>query len=212
MTDILNKLLKLQQAWQSQCNKSFDVNPDQLLTLASAQRRVYFWTDIFIIAVFVACGSWMAWSALSDFEDDWPWLVYSACCAWVAGYILLNRWRRRRFAAQYDDSVLAHVEWSINDLEHRMRLERFSGWWYILPIALGCMIPPAITCAMDFWKKPEIDLLFGLLFTEVLFLVMFFFIHWTMKKGGRIGHEAQRKELAALRTLRENLLKEEESK
>jgi hypothetical protein len=214
MTKILNKLAKLQQAWQAQCNRTPDVNPDQLLNSTRLQRKAYFWSDMFVIAVFVWCGGGMLIFSLRDFQDDWPWLVYTACCAWVVGYILFNRWRRRRFVAHYEDSVLAHVEWSINDIEHRMRVDRYTLWWYILPIALGCMIPPAISFVVEFRRKPELDmtsLIFNLFF-EVFFIAAFYIIHWTMKRARRIGMDGQLKQLDALRAFRDNLLKEEEGK
>jgi hypothetical protein len=101
---------KLQQAWQSQCNKPLDVNPDQLLKTVRFERRAYFWTDMFLIAVFVCVGAGMLWWTFRDIHKDWPWLINSASTAWVVGYILFNRWRRRRHAAHYDEPLLAHVE------------------------------------------------------------------------------------------------------
>ncbi len=91
-----NFLDRLQQAWQSQCSKPLDVNPDQLLNVARLERRVYFWVDMFVIFVFLCVGTGMLWSAFRDIQKDWPWLIYAASIAWVVGYMLFNRWRRRR--------------------------------------------------------------------------------------------------------------------
>src|SRR5206468_8627158 len=104
-----------------------------------------------------------------DIHQGWPWLISAASCAWVAGYILFNRWRRRRDAAHYDDSVLAHVEWSIKDVEHRMWMDRYSLWWYILPIALGCMIPPVLLFAMEDSERSLLDSLIPMLVSEAVF-------------------------------------------
>jgi hypothetical protein len=107
--------------------------------------------------------------------------------------------------------VLAHVEWSIKDIEHWMRLERNQLWWYELPIALGCMIPPLITFAMEYSKSPLFSSLFTLLITEGVFAAIFYLIHRALKYGERIAIEKRRQELRALRTLRESLLNPEES-
>ena len=128
----------------------------------------------------------------------------------MVGYILFNRWRRRRHAAHYDEPLLAHVEWSIKDIEHQMWLDRYSLWWYILPIALGCMIPPVLFFAMDYSKRPLLDSLMPLLGTEVVFVATFTFVYLVMKFGVRIADEKRRQELQALRALRESLLNTEE--
>ena len=50
----MNNLLdRLQQAWQSQCSKPIDVNPDQLLKVARLERLVYFGADVFVISAFM---------------------------------------------------------------------------------------------------------------------------------------------------------------
>ena len=210
MTNPLDKLVKLQQAWQSQCSKPIDVKPDQLLKIARLQRWVYFCVDVFVISVLLGVGGWMLWFAFRDIHNEWPWLIYSACMVSVVGFMLFHRWRRRRHAAHYDQPMLAHVEWSIKDIEHRMWMDRYTFWWYILPIALGCMIPPAISFAMEYGKRPRLDSLIPLLLGEAVFAAVFYFVHWAIKKGQRIGLQGQLKELQALRTLRETLLNSEE--
>ena len=201
---------KLQQAWQSQCNKPLDVNPDQLLKTVRFERRAYFWTDVFVILVFLCLGAFNVWWAFRDIQKDWPWLISAMSDVWVAGYILFNRWRRRRDAAHYDEPLLAQVEWSIKDIEHQMWLDRNTVWWYILPLTLGCMIPPAISFAMMYGENPGLEafvgLLFALLIVEGVFVAIFYSIHRSMKNWTRLGLERQRQELLALRALRETLL------
>jgi hypothetical protein len=92
--------------------------------------------------------------------------------------------------------------------------DRYTFWWYTLPIALGCMIPPTISFVMDYIRKPEWGLLFAglftLLFTLGFFAAVFIFVHLVIKNGTRVGNEARRQELQALRALRESLLNTEE--
>jgi hypothetical protein len=207
----MNNLLdRLQQAWQSQCSKPIDVQPDQLLKTARHGRRAYFWVDVFVIFVLLCVGAGMLWTAFRDIHKDWPWLIYVASDAWVVGYIVFNRWRQRRHAAHYDESVLAHVEWSIKDIEHRMRLERSQAWWYVLPLALGCMIPPVVFFATDHSKRPLFDSLTPLLSIEGAFAATFIFIYLVLKYAVRAASRKHRQELEALRALRESLLTTEE--
>ena len=194
----MNFLDKLQQAWQSQCSKPIDVKPDQLLNVARLERRVQLWVDISVISVFLCVGVFMLWSAFRDIQNDWPWLISAASVAWVVGYILFNRWRRRRDAAHYDEPLLPHVEWSIKDIEHQMWLDRHSLWWYILPIALGCMIPPVLFFAMEYSKRPLFDSLIPMVVTEGAFAATFIFVYLVMKFGVRIANEKRRQELQAL--------------
>jgi hypothetical protein len=215
MKNFLDKLQRLQCAWQSQCNMPMppDFNPDQLLWAVRLERRMTFMTDMFVMLILLICGIWMLWMA-RDIRKDWPWLIYTACLAWVVGFMLFNQWRRRRHAARYDEPMLAHVEWAIKDLEHRMWQDRYTFWWYTLPIALGCMIPPTIFFVMEFIRKPEWGRLFGgvfaLLFTLGVFAAVFIFVHLVISNGLRIGSKARRRELEALRALRESLLNTEE--
>lgn len=201
---------KLQQAWQSQSAGMLHVNPDQLLKATRFERRMAFLAEIFVIIVLLIVGIGMLIWAFHDIHRDWPWLIYSACLTWVVGFMLFKQWRRRRDVAHYDEPLLAHVEWSIKDIENRMAQDRYSFWWYVLPLALGCMIPPTLSFAMKYSRHPEWKPLIALLAALVGFAAVFTFVHLTMKYGQRAAHKQRRKELEALRALRETLLNAEE--
>jgi hypothetical protein len=203
---VMSFLDKLQQAWQSQRCATPAMNPEQLLKTVRLERRVLFWSDVGVILVLLFVGILMSEAAFRDIQKDWPWLISVASDLWVVGYILFDRWRRRRAAAHYDETLLAHVEWSIKDIEHRMWLDRGSLWWYVLPIAAGCMIPPVCFFAMEHIKRPLLDSLIPLLVAEGTFTAVFTFVYLVLKYGERIGLEARRRELQALRALRESLL------
>jgi ABC-type multidrug transport system fused ATPase/permease subunit len=211
----MNNLLdRLQKAWQSQSCQELKIDPDRLLTVARLERRIILLSDIVVILILLLVGILMLFWSLRDIDKNWPWLIYSATDAWVIGFILLNQWRRRRHAPHYEEPLLAHVEWSIKDIEHRMWLERSRLWWYTLPIALGCMIPPTISFVMDCIRKPQWVILFASLFALLVslgvFAAIFAFIHRVIKNRTLVENEARRQELQALRTLRESLLNTEE--
>lgn len=197
---------KLQQAWQSQSCEALGTDPEQWLKVARFEQRLDFWSDLFVAAVLLGCGGWKLWSAFQDIESDWPWLIYCACLAWVVIYILKSRWRRRRKSAPFDDTVLAHVETSIHDIEVQMRQDRTALWWYLLPIAAGCMIPPVVILALEYGTKPLVDSLVPFLRKEGSFLGTFIFVYVVMEGARRVGLKRELQELQGLRSLRESLL------
>jgi len=222
----MNQFERLQQAWQSQRCKPLDISPDHflkmprhlLLMTARIERWAHFVLDMIVVVLLLIPGTRMLWS-IRNIQKDWPWIIYCACIAWVVGFMLLNHWRRRRHAPRYDEPMLAHVEWSIKEIEYRMWQDRHTFWWYILPLALGCMIPTAISIAMIGFPEVHdwpslIVLLFTLLFALGVFAAIFAFVHWVIMSVQRMRPvvEARRRELEALRTLRETLLNPEEPK
>jgi hypothetical protein len=204
----MNGLDKYKQAWQSQSCGNFEMNPDQLLKLAHIERRVILMMEMVVMAILFAIGIGMLWRTLNDFSQNWPWLIYTGCLLWVVGFMILSQWRRRRYAAHYEEPMLAHVEWSIKDIEHRMKQDSTSLWWYITPLALGCMIPPTISFGMDFLRRHVWTILWSLLGMLAFFAAFFACVHLIIKRLGRAGREARRQELLALKTLHDNLLNE----
>ena len=212
----MNILDKLQQAWQSQRCKPLDINPNHLLKTARFERWAYFVLEMVGVLLLLIPGTWMLWR-IRDIPKDWPWLIYVACIAWVVGFLLFNQWRGRRRAARYEEPLVAHVEWAIKDIEYRMWQDRHTLWWYIVPLALGCMIPTTISiCIRHFPEVHDWVSFFELLFTLLLVLGFFaaFFaaVHWFISRvqGMHTVVEARRRELEALRALRETLLNSKE--
>ncbi len=220
----MNMLDKLQQVWQSQCAKPLDIGPDQflkmprhlLLTTARIERWAYFVIDMLLILILLIPGTGMLWR-IRDIHKDWPWLIYVACIGWVVGFILFNHWRRWRHAPRYDEPMLAHVEWSIKEIEYRLWQDRYTLWWYIVPLALGCMIPSTISIGiMGFAEVHDwasfFVLLSTLLFTLGVFAAIFALVYWVIMSVQRMRPvvEARRRELEALQSLRKTLLNPEE--
>ncbi|MDR3632496.1 MAG: hypothetical protein P4L84_01595 [Isosphaeraceae bacterium] len=201
---------ELQQAWQSQTCGTIGTNPNLWLKVARLERRIERGAYIFMISILLFICIFIIVNAFRDIQKDWPWLISVASDIWVVGYILFNRWRRRREATHFDETMLAHVERSTKEIEHRMRQDRYSFWWYLLPIALGCMIPPSFFFAMEYGQRPLLDSLTHWLITEVFFAVIFIFAYMVMEFGRRMGLKRQLQELEALRALRDTLLNAED--
>jgi hypothetical protein len=199
---------KLQLAWQCQNEKKIDVNPDQLLKTARFERRMDFWMDLVVILILVFVGV-STLSRMQHINHGWPWLIYTGCIAWVVGFMFFFQLKRRFNSARYDEPLLVHVECAIRDREIRIWQDSYTFWWYTLPIALGCMVPPIITFILDFQTRHDWGALFGLLVVEAIFVAVFIFAHVVITRGLRAASEARRKELKALQELRENLLNAE---
>ena len=93
-----NFLDTLQQAWQSQCSKPLDVNPDLSCSRSVRLQRRACISRVdtsSLMLVFAGCGTWMLRSGVSRYsETTGPGFLTWRAPAWVvAGYILFNRWR-----------------------------------------------------------------------------------------------------------------------
>jgi len=203
----MTSLNKLKEAWQCQSFGNLENNPDKLLSRARFERRIYVAYDLFIMVLMTGFAVSMLLSALQDIGKNWPWLIYTASIGWVAGFMLLQHMRRRR-VNNYTDTVLGHVNRSIQDVEQRIRQDQYIFWWYTFPIAFGCIVPTIITSAIDFYRTGEPGVVVGLIVTLVFFSVVFAFVHLVIKYAGRAGLQSRLKELDALRALRDTLTEE----
>jgi hypothetical protein len=183
----MNSLDKLRQAWQSQCHKPLEINPDLLLKTARFERLGTLFADMFVILLLLSAGIWMM-SRIRDIHEDWPWLIYCAFIVWVVGFMLFNQLRRRRHAPHYEEPLLAHVEFAIKGIEYRMWQDRQMFWWYTLPIALGCMIPSTMVLGMAFHREGDWGSLEGvvvgitMLLTIGFFAAVFAFVQWSINR------------------------------
>src|SRR5262245_45889556 len=91
---------ELQQAWQSQDAPKLRIDPDLLLKemvrKQQSLKRTLFWRDFREVFVGLALVP-VAW-IMAQFLG-WVWLSLGAGGLWIAGYILIDRWRRRRRGA-----------------------------------------------------------------------------------------------------------------
>lgn len=71
----------------------------------------------------------------------------------IAVYVELGRWRRRRTARGFDDSLRGRLERSIADLDATIARDRRFFGWFILPMALATAVstPPGAPRAIGVW-------------------------------------------------------------
>jgi hypothetical protein len=66
----------------------------------------------------------------------WAWYLTVPALLWVAGYMLADRIRHRRRPPESSEPLRRHVESSLAQVRHQIRLLRNVFWWYLLPLAL----------------------------------------------------------------------------
>jgi hypothetical protein len=195
---------EFQEAWQSQpTGPQIHVDADLLLREVRHNLRKFratiFWRDFreILAAVFVMGVS--VFVAFQKIEEAWPWLLMGVGALWVAGYILVDRWRQRRHAAKCDDSLLSFVEESLRDVEHQIQLLKSVFWWYLLPLFLGGLVPYAYTVAIMPSDSPTWLRLLLLLGGLAIFGLVFWGVYRLNQLAVRVQLVPRRDELLAMR-------------
>jgi hypothetical protein len=189
---------ELQQAWQSQPASRIRVDGNALLAQLRRNQRSFkstlFWRDFREVAIALALIP-VFWSAVR--EQGWHWLSFCAACAWIAGYILVDRWRRRGRKPAKDQSLSECLDHSIDEVEHQIWLLRNVFWWYLLPGALAAIFTFGWIAATATLPLPPrlISLAGGL----GIFAVVYAGIYWINQVAVRDELAPRRQELLALR-------------
>jgi len=205
---------KLQQAWQSQPSGSqIHIDADVLMREVRHNQQSFrvtiFWRDcreIFVAMIVLVVVSLDV--AVRGIGRNWPWLLIGVGAAWAAGYLLFDRWRQRRNAPHSEGTLVAHIEQSLKDVEHQIWLLKNVFWWYLLPIALGGLIPTLYFFATDLRTRQFHAVLGPFLFTTGIFIAIIYGAYLLNQYAVRRGLEPRRRELLAMR---DSLLNSEES-
>lgn len=109
-----------------------DVILRQVVRGQSDLRGMLFWRDareigVAIILVGVFIGFYFAPGNL------WSWLLVAASCAWVAGFMLVDRIRHRKRWPHREDTIKACAESTLAEITHQIWLLKNVFWWYLLP-------------------------------------------------------------------------------
>jgi hypothetical protein len=204
---------KLRQAWQSQPGGSrIHIDADVLMREVRRNQQSFrvtiFWRDF--REVFVALIALVVVAAdvvLRGIRTHWPWLMLGVGAAWVAGYLLFDRWRHRRNAPHYEGALMSHIEQSLRDVEHQIWLLKNVFWWYLLPIALGGLIPTLYYFATDLATRHVWAILGPFVRTIGVFIAIIYGVYLLNRYAVRRALEPRRRELLEMR---ETLLNAEE--
>ncbi len=204
---------KLQQAWQSQPGGSqIHVDADALIKEVRRKQQSFratiLWRDFReILAAFCVMVAVSLDVVFKGIQKNWPWLFLVVGAAWVVGYLLFDRWRQRPNAPRYEGALSSHVEQSLKDVEHQIWLLRNVFWWYLLPLALGCLIPNLYFLAKDLGTRELQAILVPFVRNTGILLAIFYGAYLLNQYAVRSGLEPRRRELLAIR---ESLLNTEE--
>ncbi len=196
---------KLRQAWQSQpAGAQIHIDADGLIREVRRNqqgfRATIFWRDLreisaaFVVLVVVSLDV-----AFRGIQKNWPWLLMCVGAAWVVGYILWDRRRQRRNSPHYDGALISHIEQSLKDVEHQIWLLRNVFWWYLLPLALGGLIPNLYFFATDLGTRQLRAILGPFIRNNAIFIAIVYGAYLLNQYTVRRVLEPRRKELLAMR-------------
>ena len=204
---------KLRQAWQSQPGGAqIRIDADVLVREVRRNQQGFkttiFWRDFreifaaLMVIVFVSVDV-----GIRGIGRNWPWLGLGAGALFVAGYILVDRWRRRREAPRFEGDLLSHIEQSLKDVEHQIWLLRNVFWWYLLPLILGALIPNVYFLVTDLATRKLRAFIGMFVLSSCVFAVVCVAVYFLNQYAVRRGLEPRRRELLEMR---DSLLKDEE--
>jgi CubicO group peptidase (beta-lactamase class C family) len=127
----------LKEAWRAQTAQTrLTIDADLLLNEVRRNERSFkamiFWRDLREIGVsLIMVPVWFYLIA----RHSLPWTAYLMVPAllWVAGFMMVDRWRHRQRPAEKGEPLSQRVAGSLAQVEHQVWLLRNVVWWYLLP-------------------------------------------------------------------------------
>ncbi len=132
-----------QEAWKTQSSQTRLTIDADLFVKEVRRNQMYFtaiifWRDVREVGIallLVPLWSFMGvWLSL-----PWTWYLVVPVLLWVAGYMLVDRVYHKRSPPEPGEPLRQHVENSLAEVEHQIRLLRNILWWYLLPLALAML-------------------------------------------------------------------------
>jgi 4-hydroxybenzoate polyprenyltransferase len=129
----------LKEAWREQASRGrLTVDAARLDEEVRKRRQfdsVLFWRDVREVGVsLVMIPVWIYMGV--ELSLPWAWYLAVPAFLWIAGYMLADRRIQRRREAGPGEPLRRHVESSLRQVEHQIRLLRNVLWWYLLPLAV----------------------------------------------------------------------------
>ena len=135
---------EIRRAWQAQAGQArLVIDADRLLAELRRNRRwlaaTVFWRDVREVGVSLLLVP--VWIFLGTSQDlPWTWYLAVPALLWVAGFMIVDRWRHGPRPAGRGETLTACVEASLRQVEHQIWLLRNVFWWYLLPLAVPIVV------------------------------------------------------------------------
>jgi hypothetical protein len=132
-----------QQAWKTQTSQTrLTIDVDLRVKEVRRNQRYFaaiiFWRDVrevgtalLMVPLWSFLGIWLSL--------PWTWYLAVPVLLWVAGYMLVDRMWHKRPPPEPGVPLRQHVESSLLEVEHQIRLLRNIFWWYLLPLAFAML-------------------------------------------------------------------------
>src|SRR5262249_32114595 len=131
-----------------------------------------------LIPVFIFMGWWL---------HNWTNYLVAAACLVVGGYILLDRWRRRKNSPELSGTLKKCVATSLAEVRHQIWLLKNILWWYLLPLFVPIVISmawPTLRSGQHFLVKlaQGVALLGGVGFVVLVYGFIYWLNQYAVKK------------------------------
>jgi MFS family permease len=126
----------------------------------------------------------------------WTWYLAIPGILFVAGFMIVDRWRRKPATSSADESLIATTERSLDEVNHQIWLLRNVLWWYLLPLSLPCvpfLIHVVVKAPHGRWNAAVVAVQ-----TAILFVIVGAFVYWLNQRAVRKDLEPRRRELQEL--------------
>ena len=194
---------ELQRAWQTQHpSPGVNIDMDQVLSELRQSDKAFSTIlrrrDLLESGVsFVMIPIWIIMGIALHLP--WSWYLTIPSLAWIGGFMTRELLRRRRNRSEVTESLRTHLDNSLAEVEHQIRLLRGIFWWYLLPLVLSIL---AFLAHVAWLRGPAMGWIPSLIFFSITagFVAVVFAIVYAMNQSAvRKELEPRRRELEDLR-------------
>ncbi len=189
----------MKQVWQSQPPAARKLSGQLLLQQVQRNQRSFNAMILLRDVREVGVGILMVpvWIFLGvHWHLPWTWYLAVPGIVFVAGFMVVDRWRRKPATSSADEPLVATTTRSLAEVNHQIWLLRNIFWWYILPL----LAPAVLFLIHVAWKTRNQgwNAVIVLVFTAAVFAIVNVFVYWLNQRAVRKELEPRRQELEVL--------------
>lgn len=138
----------LQKGWQSQnASAKVTINTDLLMKEVRRNQRQFratiFWLDVREVGVAFLLTWYFTQRGLRT--NAWTDCLVGLACFGVGAFMVVDRLLQRRKQAVADNSLVACIETSLQQVNHQIWLLKNIFWWYLLPLSAALGVSVAVS-------------------------------------------------------------------